>query len=224
MTNKNKTLSLATVLAAALAFPALAAADHAPTTRPTTQAVLIGTVGTHTHDAEDYVPVSAAQQFQRLELRASGNPVALDQVKIQYADGQLRTAGVRGTLRPGERVVIDVPAYPLPVKMLVLDYGNTGPYWRARETAHLEVYGLITVAAAPRHRHGNTVDRRTDDRHDRRDLHDRHDRFECGNDARTPRAPRAVRYQEPEPAYPAPTPVSTGARFEWRGGVYVRIN
>jgi hypothetical protein len=136
MTTKHM-LSLVTLVAAATALPTIAAADH-----PASGRTKIGDVGTHRHDAEDYIRVSTRQRFDRLELRAHGRAVPIDRVRIQFADGSMRYASVRSYVRPGQGLVIDVPAHRAPIKMLILDYGNTGPFWRAREDARVEVFGL----------------------------------------------------------------------------------
>src|SRR5262245_21165137 len=109
--NNRTQLSLVTLLAAAAAFPALAAADPA-----SSRWTRLGQVGTHVHDAEDYVPV-ANQPLQRLELRAEGStPVRLDGVRVQLTDGHIYPVPVRRALRPGERVALDLPTGNLPVK------------------------------------------------------------------------------------------------------------
>lgn len=84
-------------------------------------------------------------------------------MKIQYADGRAQRVDARRRLRPGEAVVIDVPYPDAPIKMLVLTYGNAGPFWRALETAHVQVFGLPSA--------------RFDD-HPRRDRRGVHGRFE----------------------------------------------
>ena len=140
MTPRNK-LILTTLLAAAVAAPSLAAADH-PRDRGQRgmRWTPLGEVGTHVHDAEDYVPVRTNQRFERLELRADQSPVRLDSVLVQFDDGRDYRVDVSQTLRPGERVVLDVPSYS-PIKMLVLDYANRGPFYRAREDARISVRG-----------------------------------------------------------------------------------
>jgi hypothetical protein len=176
-------MSLIATLAAALALPAIASADH---DRTNGRWARIGEVGTHAHDAEDYVPVNSPQRFERIELRAEGRPVRMDDVKVQFADGRIYEVDVSQTIHPGQRVVLDVPSYS-PVKMLVLDYANRGAHYRAREDARVSVRGLTSSYG----------DRDYDRRTDRRDYR-RTDRVQR-NDARIDN------------------------RFEWRGGVYVRI-
>lgn len=134
-----KKLSLVTLLAIGAIAPASALAEHR---RDEPTWLRIGEVGTHTHDAEDYVPVNAGQRFERLALQATDGFVAIDRVQIQFQDGHSEFADVRRTLREGEGVVLDLPDRGQGIKMLVLDYGNHGPYWRARETAHLAVFGM----------------------------------------------------------------------------------
>lgn len=137
-----KKLSVVTLLAIGAAAPASALAEHR---RDEPTWMRIGEVGTHTHDAEDYVPVDAGRRLDQLVLQATDGFVAIDRVQIQYADGHKEFADVRRTLREGEGVTIDLPERGQGIKMLVLDYGNHGPFWRARETAHLAVYGLDQV-------------------------------------------------------------------------------
>jgi hypothetical protein len=215
MTNTKK-LSLITTLAAAAAFPTLAAAHP----RDSSQWTRLGEVGTHVHDAEDYVPVSCPEPLARLELRAEGQtPVRLDGVKVQFTDGRIQEIPVRAAVMPGERIQLDVPSAGLPVKMLVLDYGNRGPFWRDLETAHVEVLGLT----APRHQ-------RYDDRYG---SGYRDDRGGYGYRDRSDVAPTVDRrsdyraYDDAPATYVAPVYVparpSAGVRFEWRGGVQVRV-
>lgn len=140
-------LTLIALLAAAIAVPSIASADHDRYERGRRGAMRwtpLGEVGTHVHDAEDYVPVRTNQRFEQLELRADENPVRIDSVLVQFDDGRDYRVDVRQTLRPGERVVLDVPSYS-PIKMLVLDYANRGPFYRAREDARVEVRGLMST-------------------------------------------------------------------------------
>lgn len=168
---KNKNLLIATILAAATAVPSLAAADH--DRRPTLRSTQIGEVGTHSHDDEDFVPVSTNDRFERLELRAEGRPVRLEAIDVQFVDGRKYRVEVRETLRPGQRVMVDIPAYS-PVKMLVLDYANRGPFWRAREESRIEIRG---ITADFRDRDRRDVRYRDRDRRDVR-YRDRDDRYE----------------------------------------------
>lgn len=187
MTRTNK-LSLTTLSAALalLAVPAIASADHRDNERWTR----IGEVGTHSHDAEDFIPVSTNERFESLELTGEGRPVRLDAIKVQYADGREYRADVNWLLRPGERVMVDIPAFSSP-KMLVLEYDNPGRHWRAREESRVEVRGL----SADRRERNDRYD-------DRRGYHQR--------DRRTDR-----RYDDDRRG--------SDTRFEWRGGIYVRI-
>ena len=180
-------------LCAALAAPAIASADHRDNERWTR----IGEVGTHSHDAEDFVPVNSNERFESIELKAEGRPVRMDSVLVQFQDGREYRADVNWLLRPGERVMVDIPAYS-PIKMLVLEYDNPGRHWRAREESSVEVRGLSF-----------------DDRRDR-DRSDRYDRDRRDNgggyqqrDRRTDR-----RYDDRR---------ANDTRFEWRGGIYVRV-
>lgn len=151
---KNHKLFLATLLAAAVAAPTLAAADHPRPVRSTP----IGEVGTHSHDAEDYITVSTNQRFERLELRSEGRPVRLDAVDIQFVDGRKFRVDVRETMRSGQRLMIDVPSYS-PIKMLVLQYDNPGRKWRAREDARVEVRGVVAEHRRPVRRDTRYLDR-----------------------------------------------------------------
>jgi hypothetical protein len=190
MTRTNKLSLIA--LCAALAAPAIASADH----RDNERWSRIGEVGTHTHDAEDFIPVSTQERFSSLELKAEGRPVRMDGVLVQYTDGREYRADVHWLLRPGERVMVDVPAFA-PIKMLVLEYDNPGRHWRAREESSVEVRGL------------SFDDRRDDDRDDRyRDRRDNGGGY-YQRDRRTDR-----RYEDRR---------ATDTRFEWRGGIYVRV-
>ena len=135
-----KKLSLIALIAVGAAAPSRAFADHR---RPGGAWRQLGVVGTHSHDAEDYVPVAPGIRLERLALRALDGAVALDGVQIQFTDGRSQFVGVRRRLFPGQEVIVDVPGYnPSSVQMLVLNYGNAGPYWRARETAHVQVLAL----------------------------------------------------------------------------------
>jgi hypothetical protein len=208
MTRTNKLSLIA--LCAALAVPAIASADRPrdrDRERDNQRWTRIGEVGTHTHDAEDYIPVNTNERFESLELKAEGRPVRMDGVLVQFQDGREYRADVNWVLRPGERVMVDIPAYS-PIKMLVLEYDNPGRHWRAREESSVEVRGL------------SFDDRRDDrdrDRYDRdRDDRDRYDRDRRDNgggyqqrDRRTDRRADDRR--------------SNDTRFEWRGGVYVRV-
>jgi hypothetical protein len=126
-------------------------------------------VGTHRHDAEDYVNVAPMAPLESVQLRARDGAVAMDGVRVQFADGRSQYIDVHRNLRPGEALTIQMPQTSEPVKTLVLDYGNQGPYWRARETAHVQVLGLVADREDGRHR-GDRMrgDRyRDDNRHDR---------------------------------------------------------
>ena len=161
MTNINK-LSLLT-LSAALALPAVASADH-----DSNRWTRLGEVGTHRHDAEDYIPVTTNERFESLELKAEGNPVRLDAILVQFDDGREYRADVNWTLRPGERAMVDVPSYSA-IKMLVLEYDNPGRKWRAREDARVEVRGMSAGRRDRDDRRGYSQrDRRTDRRVDTR--------------------------------------------------------
>ena len=186
MTRTNKLSLIA--LCAALAVPAIASADHRDNERWTR----LGEVGTHTHDAEDFIPVSTNERFQSLELKAEGRPVRMDGVLVQFQDGREYRADVNWLLRPGERVMVDIPSFS-PIKMLVLEYDNPGRHWRAREESSVEVRGL------------SFDDRRDRDRDHRYD--DRGGYYQ--RDRRTDR-----RYDDQRPS---------DTRFEWRGGIYVRV-
>ncbi len=187
--NTTKKLSRLSLLAlcSALAIPTLASAEHRD------RWMKLGEVGTHRHDGEDYVQVHTHERFESLELTTEGRPVRFDGVLVQYQDGREYRADVNWVIRPGERVMIDVPAYS-PIKMLVLEYDNPGRHFRAREDARVEVRGLTVDRDDRRYqrerrdddrRRYEPRDRRTDRRHDDRRDHDH--------------------------------------RFEWRGGLYVRI-
>jgi hypothetical protein len=163
-------LSLIAALATAIAVPSLAAADRDRDDRRSDRSdrrgmrgTHIGDVGTHVHVAEDYVPVNTRQRFERIELRAEGHAVRMDGLQVQFDDGRIYKADLRRTIHPGQRVVVDVPSYS-PIKMLVLDYANRGPHYRAREDARVSVRGLMSTY---RDRH-DVRDRRSDrDRRDR---------------------------------------------------------
>lgn len=142
-------LSLITLLAAAIAVPSIASADRDRDRARHDRGhhgmrwTQLGEVGTHVHDAEDYVPVRTNQRFEQLELRVDQNPVRVESVLVQFDNGRDYRVDVRQTLRPGQRVALDVPSYS-PIKMLVIDYANRGPYYRAREDARIEVRGLTS--------------------------------------------------------------------------------
>lgn len=102
----------------------------------------IAEVGTHRHDAEDYVSVDARDRLAAIQLRARGGAVAIEGVHVKFADGRSEFAPVNRRLRPGESVQVNLPRRGVRIEQLVLDYGNRGPYWRARETAHVQVMGL----------------------------------------------------------------------------------
>jgi hypothetical protein len=192
MTNTKKLSFIA--LCAALAVPAIASADRPrdrDRDRDRDRWTRIGEVGTHAHDAEDFVPVNSNERFESIELKAEGRPVRMDGVRVQYTDGREYRADVNWVLRPGERVMVDIPAYS-PVKMLILDYDNPGRHWRAREESTVEVRGLSF-----------------DDRRDDRDRYDNRDRGYSQRDRRTDRRDDDRR--------------ATDTRFEWRGGIYVRV-
>ncbi len=141
-----KNLSILTVLALGAATPGLASADHDDDRRgyrSNTSWTEIGDVGTHRHDAEDYVSVNTGMRLDRIQLVARDGAVAIDGVTVQFADGRKEFTPVNRRLRAGEAVTVDLPGRGAQIKMLVLDYGNTGPFWRARETAHLKVLGQM---------------------------------------------------------------------------------
>lgn len=159
MTRTNKLSLIA--FAAALAIPALASADN-----DRSRYTLLGEVGTHSHDAEDFIPVQTNERFESLELTSEGRGVRLDSILVQYDDGREYRADVNWMLRPGERVNVDIPAFS-PIKMLVLEYDNPGRHWRAREDARVEVRGLSAGRRVDRDdRRGGYYqrDRRTDRR------------------------------------------------------------
>ncbi|HUQ01497.1 MAG TPA: hypothetical protein VM261_03330 [Kofleriaceae bacterium] len=205
MTKTNKPTKLTLLaLCAALAVPAVASAqprdrfDRTDRTydrdRGAGRWSTIGEVGTHGHDAEDFIPVRSNERFESLELVAEGRGVRLDSILVQYEDGREYRADANWILRPGERVMVDIPAFA-PIKMLVLEYDNPGRHWRAREDARVSVRAL----SADRFR-----DRRNDDRagYGQRDR-----RTDRRTDDR--RTDDRARYND--------------TRFEWRGGLYVRI-
>lgn len=115
-------------------------------------------VGTHRHDAEDYINVRTSTPIQSIQLRAEDSSVALDGVIVQYTDGSKERIDMRRQLRAGEAVTVDLPRRGQ-VKMLILDYGNHGPYWRARETAHVQVLALDGRAQGPGHDRGQHAGR-----------------------------------------------------------------
>lgn len=196
----NKKLAIATLLAIGTAVPGLAAADHRDRGRRDAGWQTLGEVGTHVHDSEDYMAVRN-QRLDTLQLRARDSAVAIDGVQIQFADGHTQFVGVHAWVRPGQPVMVNLPQSNEPIKMLVLDYGNSGPYWRARETAHLQVLGMVGNG-------GND-----------RDWRD--------GGPRTVRMPYDGQRATYVPAPPPPPPrtvTPAEARFEIRGGVRVRIN
>lgn len=157
---KNNKLFLATLLAAAVAVPTLAVADR---DRKNVRSTPIGEVGTHAHDAEDYITVSTNQRFERLELRSQGRPVRIDAVDIQFVDGRKFRVDVDETMRSGQRLMVDVPSYS-PIKTLVLQYDNPGRHWRAREDARVEVRGVVAENRRPVRRDTRYNDRRQPER------------------------------------------------------------
>jgi hypothetical protein len=196
MTRTNKLTKLSLLaLCAALAIPAVASAqprDRFDRTHDRDRGgrwTTLGEVGTHGHDAEDFIPVRTNERFESLELTSEGRGVRLDSILVKYEDGREYRADANWVLRPGERVMVDIPAYS-PIKMLVLEYDNPGRHWRAREDARVSVRAMSADRFRDRRyddRAGYTQrDRRTDRRYDDR-----------------------ARYND--------------TRFEWRGGIYVRI-
>lgn len=141
---KNK-LNIIALLALGAATVGTAAADHDRDrdlrTRRDQGWQYLAEVGTHRHDAEDYVAVPN-QRLEAIQLRATGGAVAIDGVRVKFTDGRTEFAEVHRRLRPGEAVQVFLPRSGARVEQLVLDYGNRGPYWRARETAHVQVLGL----------------------------------------------------------------------------------
>ena len=123
----------------------------------------LGEVGTHRHDAEDYVSVDARDRLQAIQLRARGGVVAIEGVLVKFADGRSEFAPVNRRLRPGESVQVNLPRRGERIAQLVLDYGNRGPYWRAHETAHVAILGLQDTGRDDRARRDRvrTYDRRS---------------------------------------------------------------
>ena len=141
-----KKLSLVALLALGVAAADDDFRDDRRADRSRAGVVSLGEVGTHTHDAEDYITVSTSKRLDQLVLRATDGVVAMDGVRIVFRDGRSEYASVNRRLHTGESFVIDLPGRGARVETLVLDYGNHGPYWRARETAHLEVLGVTADA------------------------------------------------------------------------------
>ena len=154
-----KNLSILMVLALATAAAGTATADR----RRDAGWIRLGDVGTHVHDAEDYVSIDPGTRRHAIQLRARGGWVALDGVRIQYASGRSEFTPLNQRLRPGEAVTIDLSGSREGVATLVLDYGNRGPYWRARETAHVAILGLQDTGRDDRARRDRvrTYDRRS---------------------------------------------------------------
>ena len=153
----------------------------------------LGEVGTHRNDGEDFVQVHSNEIFESLELTTEGRPVRFDSILVQYEDGREYRVDMNLMLRAGERVLVDVPAFS-PMKMLVLEYDNPGRHFRDRETSRVEIRGMSA------------------DRYDRRYDNRRYDDRRGGyyqRDRRTDRRDVDRRYHD--------------NRFEWRGGVYVRV-
>jgi hypothetical protein len=205
MLNKTK-LSLLLALALGAAGAGRAEADH---DRDATW-VRLGEVGTHVHDAEDYVNVQPGTRIDALQLRAQDSPVALDGIRVHYTDGHDERIEIRRRLRPGEALTIDLPRSRMAVKTLVLDYANRGPYWRARETAHVQVLALIDDSRGRERVRGDRYrDRdRDDDRYDDRDSDGDRYRDRDGR-GRTRTVPA-------QPGDDAPD------RIDWRGEIRVR--
>jgi hypothetical protein len=153
------------------------------------------------HDQEDYVNVRPGTHIDALQLRAEGNPVAIDGIRVHFADGTDQRIEIRRRLRPGEALTIDIPASRSSVKTLVLDYANRGPFWRARETAHVQVLALIDDD-----NRGKDRDRMRGDRF-RRDDHDR--AYDRSRDER-------------RPLRSAPPPITERDRVDWSGEIRVR--
>jgi hypothetical protein len=195
LTIKNASIVTLLATAATAAAPGLAAADHARNASWTQ----LAEVGTHAHDAEDYVEVDGRLRLDRVELRATDGNVPVDGLRVKLTDGRTIYTDVHRLLRQGESVMVDLPEGAR-VKLLTIDYGNRAPFWQARETAHLQ------VSAQLEQRDGRYRDHR----------------------AQAPRRVRVQSYQAPvtqAPVYQAPYqpayPASRG--FEWRGGIQVRI-
>ena len=207
----SKNLSLLTLLAAVTtAAPGLAAADH----RRDTGWMQLAEVGTHAHDAEDFVSVDPRLNVQRVQLRSTQGFVPVDGLRVHFTDGRTIYADVHRGLRQGQSVIVELPDGP--IDMLTIDYGNQGPYWRALETAHLQVNALASNGRAGRDRGDRFRDQR--DYRDYRDQRDYRDyRSGDARDHRTYRDDR-VRTQPYIGPAPAQQPV-----YEWRGGVQVRI-
>ncbi len=139
---KNSNIITAILATAALAaVPTIAAADR----RGQPVQTLLGEVGTHANDIEDFVPVSPARHYDTITVVARGGMVPLTGVKIQFADGRIVQPFQKGlTLRAGQRVTFDVPE-DQPIKMLVLDYDERkSSRWGDRATARVEVIGQHT--------------------------------------------------------------------------------
>jgi hypothetical protein len=195
-----KKLSIVAALVAAVAVPAVASADHDRRYESRFDErgrwTSIGEVGTHAHDAEDFVPVSN-QRLESIQLTAEGRPVRLDEIKFQMADGRIVESRVQRTLHDGQSIVLDVPT-DMPIKMLVLEYANRGPFYRGHEDSRLEVRGL-------------TAARRYDRDDDRYDYRDRGDRVIV----------RPRPQPQPYPYVPRPAAVNPGVQI--RGSVNVRF-
>lgn len=140
MLNRTK-LSLLLTLALGVAGAGRASADHERARDGNWRS--LARVGTHVHDEEDFVNVPSGTRLDAVQLRAEQSPVAVDGVRVHYADGHDERVAVHQRIQPGQTLTIDIPRSSVAVKTLVLDYGNEGPYWRARETAHLQVLGLV---------------------------------------------------------------------------------
>lgn len=149
---RNTLIALTLLLAASAVAPAGA---H-PQRRQVDRWSWIGAVGTHAHDANDYIPVATNERYARLELRATGRTIGIDHIRVKFADGRTFDAAARTRLADGQRMLIDIPSHS-PVNMVIVEYANQAPYWRDRETSRLEVRGLAADVRRGR------VERRVDD-------------------------------------------------------------
>jgi hypothetical protein len=90
-------------------------------------------------DGTDYVRVNP-QHARRLAMVALHDIVDLRGMVIHYADGRAFQPRYHGLIRPGQRVLLDLPPTRAPIVMVELDYGHPELRRRDRTPARLRIY------------------------------------------------------------------------------------